>query len=185
MKRVVCFGDSNTYGYDPRGFPGGRYPAEIRWTDRLAASTGWEVRNLGQNGRTIPRLPPWELLAEDADAWTVMLGSNDLLCGAALTAEDAGARMAAFLARLPADRLLLIAPPPMRLGAWVEEERLLVQSARLGGCYAAAARSLGTAFADAGAWGVSLAFDGVHFSEEGHRRFAAGVEAALAPLVGR
>ena len=30
-------------------------------------------------------------------------------------------------------------------------------------------------FADAGAWSVSLAHDGVHFTEQGHRAFAAGL----------
>lgn len=27
---VVCFGDSNTYGYDPRSYLGGRYVADSR-----------------------------------------------------------------------------------------------------------------------------------------------------------
>lgn len=27
MMRVMCLGDSNTYGYDPRSYLGGRYPA--------------------------------------------------------------------------------------------------------------------------------------------------------------
>ena len=31
-KQIVCIGDSNTWGYDPRGFGGGRYPAAVRWT---------------------------------------------------------------------------------------------------------------------------------------------------------
>ena len=33
---VICFGDSNTYGYDPRGYFGGRYDADCRWVDILA-----------------------------------------------------------------------------------------------------------------------------------------------------
>ena len=28
---VICFGDSNTYGYDPRSYFGGRYDADNRW----------------------------------------------------------------------------------------------------------------------------------------------------------
>ena len=36
--RVCCFGDSNTYGYDPRSFLGGRYAAENRWVDILPVS---------------------------------------------------------------------------------------------------------------------------------------------------
>ncbi len=30
---IICFGDSNTYGYDPRGYFGGRYEADNRWVD--------------------------------------------------------------------------------------------------------------------------------------------------------
>lgn len=57
---VLCFGDSNIYGYDPRGYFGGRYDADSRWVDILAAKTDWNVCNMGQNGREIPpSAPPW------------------------------------------------------------------------------------------------------------------------------
>ena len=35
MKKIVFYGDSNTYGYDPRGFMGMRYPNEVRWTEKV------------------------------------------------------------------------------------------------------------------------------------------------------
>ena len=35
-KRIVCYGDSNTYGYDAADWFGGRLPAEQRWGDLLA-----------------------------------------------------------------------------------------------------------------------------------------------------
>ena len=100
------------------------------------------------------------------------------------------ARMEVFLRRLAAragrgTKLLLVAPPPMVPGAWVGEERLLLQSARLGDRFCALARRLGIAFADAGAWNVALAFDGVHFSPEGHRAFAAGLVPVLEGLFGK
>lgn len=38
MKKLIFFGDSNTYGYDPRGFLGGRYPDEARWTTMVRGS---------------------------------------------------------------------------------------------------------------------------------------------------
>ena len=38
--KVICYGDSNTYGYDPRGWLGGRYDAADRWPDILARRTG-------------------------------------------------------------------------------------------------------------------------------------------------
>ena len=40
---VICFGDSNTYGYDPRSYLGGRYDTDSRWVDILAGqSATWE-----------------------------------------------------------------------------------------------------------------------------------------------
>ena len=30
MKRILCFGDSNTYGYDPRSCFGPQYPVNVR-----------------------------------------------------------------------------------------------------------------------------------------------------------
>ena len=76
---VICFGDSNTYGYDPRGYFGGRYDADCRWVDILAAETGWTISNMGQNGREIPVAAP--AFPDDTDLLIVMLGSNDLLQG--------------------------------------------------------------------------------------------------------
>ena len=35
MKNVLCYGDSNTYGYDGRDPFGGRLPANARWVDLL------------------------------------------------------------------------------------------------------------------------------------------------------
>lgn len=49
--KVICHGDSNTFGYDPRSWLGGRYDAGSRWVDILAAETGWTVSNWGENGR--------------------------------------------------------------------------------------------------------------------------------------
>lgn len=188
--RILCLGDSNTYGYDPRSWMGDRYPADIRWTDRLAAATGWEVLNAGQNGREIPHraaeLAQADRLLASAgplDLLAVMLGSNDLLQNPRFTAGDTAGRMEAFLGHLlegcAPPPLLLIAPPPMRPGIWVTEERLLTESSILADAYGALARRLGIRFADAGPWGVDLLFDGVHFSEAGHRTFAARMRKVL------
>ena len=170
--RIVCFGDSNTYGYDPRSYFGGRYPAEVRWVDRLARVTGWAVVNAGENGREIPRGP---VSLPQADRLLVMLGTNDLLQGADV--DTAAARMEAFLTRLPVagEHLLLIAPPPLRLGAWVDTPALVDASAALAARYRTLAHRLGIRFADAGAWEIGLTFDGVHFTEDGHRAFADGL----------
>ena len=168
--KVICYGDSNTYGFDPRGWLGGRYDADNRWVDILARRTGWETRNWGMNGRAIPPQAP--AFPADTDLLMVMLGTNDLLQGR--TPSETAQRMLRFLAGLTAkhDKILLIAPPPVAFGAWVQEQRLIDASAELAVQYRALAERLGVRFADAGAWGVDLAYDGVHFTEQGHRAFA-------------
>ena len=173
--RILCFGDSNTYGYDPRGYLGDRYPAEDRWVDILAKKAQWEVINAGANGREFPRNPyALRLLSEHApvDIFLVMLGTNDLLQGA--SASEAAAQMEAFLNQiLPyCGSILLVAPPPMQRGAWVPSDALVKESIRLAEEYKALAQKLHIPFADTRGWNIGLSFDGVHFTEEGHRTFA-------------
>ncbi|MBD5134257.1 MAG: lipase [Clostridiales bacterium] len=191
-RRLLCYGDSNTYGYDPRSYLGGRYPKSVRWTALLDAE-GWEVINQGENGRSIPQLDQeiktavQTILSAKTEAAVIMLGSNDLLQCPGLTAENCGGRMERFLTSLLAEtpatlKIALVAPPPMELGAWVSDQRTIETSHQLAECYEAVAHRLGIAFADAGAWGVELSYDGVHFSEKGHLAFAQGMQATLDTL---
>ena len=173
--RILCFGDSNTYGYDPRGFFGDRYDAGDRWVDLLAKQTNHEIINAGANGREIPRNPyVLRLLNEHApvDIFLVMLGTNDLLQGT--TAKEAAARMEGFLNPLlpHCKQILLVAPPPMKLGAWVPADKLVSESIHLAEEYKLLAERLNIPFVDTRHWIIELTFDGVHFTEEGHHAFA-------------
>ena len=173
--RILCFGDSNTYGYDPRGFFGDRYGAGDRWVDLLTKQTGHDCINAGANGREIPRNPyTFRLLIEHApvDVFLVMLGTNDLLQGA--SAKEAADRMEAFLnSLLPhCQQILLIAPPPMKRGAWVPTDELVAESIHLAEEYKLLAEKLNIPFVDTRHWNIELTFDGVHFTEEGHHTFA-------------
>ena len=173
--RILCFGDSNTYGYDPRGFFGDRYSAGDRWVDLLGEQTGHDCINAGANGWEIPRNPyALRLLTEHApvDVFLVMLGTNDLLQGA--SAKEAADRMEAFLNQLLPHykQVLLICPPPMRRGAWVPTDELVAESIHLAEEYKSLAGKLNIPFVDTCEWNVELTFDGVHFTEEGHHAFA-------------
>ena len=160
--RILCFGDSNTYGYDPRDFFGGQYDA--CWVDLL----GHDAINAGANGREIPAKPS---PLPDYDLLLVMLGTNDLLQGA--SASEAAQRMEAFLRQLPhRERVILVAPPPMKRGAWVPTDALVTESIRLAEEYRAVAERLNIPFVDTRKWNIDLCFDGVHFTEAGHQTFA-------------
>ena len=173
--QILCFGDSNTYGYDPRGFFGGRYGAEDRWVDLLKMQAGYEVINAGVNGREIPQssyiLQLSSTLAS-VDILLVMLGTNDLLQGA--TAAETANRMEVYLtALLPYHKqIMLVAPPPMKRGAWVPADALVAESVQLIEGYKVLAEKLHIPFVDTRHWNIELAFDGVHFTQAGHHQFA-------------
>ncbi len=184
QKRILCLGDSNTYGYDPRDTLGGRYPREVRWTGRLG-SAGLTVFNRGMNGCTVPTKERYSAFGElvssllPLDDVIILLGTNDVLQGrsAAETAE----RMARFLDSVSAyaggAKLLLLAPPPLTFGDWVQSADVIAESEKLGPYYERIARERRILYADAGQWGIGLAFDGVHFTPEGHAAFFKGLYA--------
>lgn len=103
---VVCYGDSNTYGFDP--YTSGRYPYDIRWTTVLEEmlGPGYEVIPEGLNGRTTAYDRPgaeWKnglkgFVAtlgthKPLDVLVIMLGTNDCNEDLGLSAEDIAAGM--------------------------------------------------------------------------------------------
>ena len=82
---TLCFGDSNTFGYDPGSRLGRQLEERERWPEVFAGLIGWDLVNEGMNGREIPA--GWflerfdKILEEDApfDVLAVMLGTNDIL----------------------------------------------------------------------------------------------------------
>jgi lysophospholipase L1-like esterase len=98
MYAILCFGDSNTWGYDPAAtarspFPI-RYAPDVRWTGVLAKELGADFRVIeeGQNGRTTVHNDPIAPATRNGrlvlpvileshkplDLIVMMLGSNDL-----------------------------------------------------------------------------------------------------------
>lgn len=53
MKKIVCYGDSNTFGYNPKN--GFRFDKNIRWTSVLQKNLGkeFEIINEGMCDRTV------------------------------------------------------------------------------------------------------------------------------------
>ena len=179
MKRILCIGDSNTYGYDPRSYFGSQYPDDVRWTG-LLEQAGWKVFNCGQNGLSIPEEIEFPVIRRlirsrlPVDTITVMLGSNDLLGGA--TAEETVRCMERFLPcviqEAPDTKVFMICPPVMQKGEWVRSGLTIRESVKLAELYRGLAKRLGIEYADSGEWEIELTCDGVHFSQAGHAVFA-------------
>ena len=106
MKQIVCFGDSNTYGYIPEN--GERYPWGVRWPSLLNEKLGYgkyHIEEEGLCGRTTifedplrdnrngsHMLPALLETHQHADLIIVMLGTND--CKAAYGTSSKRARAA-------------------------------------------------------------------------------------------
>lgn len=52
MKKIICYGDSNTFGFNPKD--GSRYDKSVRWTGILSDILGsdYEIKEEGCNNRT-------------------------------------------------------------------------------------------------------------------------------------
>ena len=187
LPRIVCYGDSNTYGYDGTDPFGGRLPAGTRWTELLGGLLGCETVNCGLNGRCVPHFErsiraDLALLRRHAPCTLVivMLGTNDLLLDT--EPEETAERMRRFLPQLretlPGAKLLLCAPPAVEdFGGYAEA------FAELADLYRNLALECGLAFADTSGWGIETAGDGVHFSTRGHRIFAVKMAQTLRQLL--
>ncbi len=104
--RVLCFGDSNTWGYIP-GTKHERYLADVRWTGILQARLGkeYEIIEEGLNSRGIvngdgrpgkeQRSATEYVFAcldshDPLDHVVICLGTNELKAGLGLSAEQVG-----------------------------------------------------------------------------------------------
>lgn len=135
VKTIVCFGDSNTWGYDPATRD--RFPPETRWTGILQQTlgSGYRVIEEGLNGRTtnvddpieanrngLTYLRPCLESHRPIDLVTIMLGTNDLKARFNRSASDIAESAASLVGVVQTTkvgpngtfpRALLIAPPPV------------------------------------------------------------------------
>ncbi|SEM04950.1 Lysophospholipase L1 [Variovorax sp. YR750] len=140
-KRIMCFGDSLTWGWKPTlaGVPVERYRKEERWTGVLAGKLGdgFEIIEEGLSGRTTnvddpldPRLNgamylPSALASHlPLDLVVLMLGTNDTKAYFNRTPFEIAAGISKLVGQIafsmggvgtayPAPKVLLVAPPPL------------------------------------------------------------------------
>jgi lysophospholipase L1-like esterase len=207
MKRILCYGDSNTWGSDP--LTGERLDDQTRWTRVMAGALGpdYEVIEEGLSGRTTVWDDPIEgykngytyLLPclethRPLDLVVIMLGTNDLKKRFSLTAYDiaqgAGVLVAAVQKssvgrEAKAPPVLLMAPPPVgRLTDYAEMfEDSLEKSRKLGERFRQVAEESGCAFLDTSTVIVSSKIDGIHFDPQQHTQLGNAVAGIINSLL--
>ncbi|MBQ6693022.1 MAG: hypothetical protein IJN00_06785 [Clostridia bacterium] len=200
-KEILCYGDSNTWGYMPGGM--GRYGENVRWTGVLQnlLGDGYHVQENGINGRTTAFDDP-EFLCRNGlegigyaltsgkpfDLVAVMLGTNDLkfvtanrsAAGAKLLIETLQAANEKFPGSTPVFRdevrILLISPIEIGGNALSEGDYFDMEQSRLFAAeYEAAAREMHVHFLDAAKVASPCPVEGTHMLPEGHAALAQAV----------
>ncbi len=199
MKTILCYGDSNTWGYNPATAE--RFDRLERWAGvlRQALGEGYLVIEEGLNGRTTvwddpiegykngkSYLIPCLETHRPLDLVIIMLGTNDLKMRFSLPAYDiangAGVLVdvvqkseAGYDGRAP--QVLLLAPPPVTTLTEFSEmfAGSLEKSKRFAQHYRRVTEEYGCHFLDTGQVIVSSPLDGIHFELEEHRKLGLAV----------
>ncbi|MCR4789323.1 MAG: SGNH/GDSL hydrolase family protein [Lachnospiraceae bacterium] len=198
-KRVLCFGDSLTWGYDPDKRI--RFPEDSRWPMVMQEilGDGYTVIEEGQNGRTIASDDPAEgeknglkyigpcLESQSPlDVVIIMLGSNDCKRKFAYSSMDIAGEMQIMLEKIlsydhfrcnDGFQVLLVSPPLISdaikmswLGDSFGYDNSSKLSAELAGWYSQLAEMYGCAFVDASKHVEASPSDGCHLDAENQRK---------------
>lgn len=201
VKAVLCYGDSNTWGYDPA--TGERHEYEDRWPTVAAETLGPGFRLIpeGLNGRTTvleDTIEPWRngltylrpclLSHKPLDAVVIMLGTNDCKGRFSVPARDIATGMRQLVRAVQtsetgrgngAPKVGIIAPAHIReetsFGETFSEARRT--SLGLAEEYRSVAQELGVPFLDAAAHVECPMPDGIHLSREGQRALGRAIAA--------
>ncbi len=197
QKRILCYGDSNTFGYVPAG-NGRRYPALIRWPGILRSELGesYEVIEEGCSGRTTDLDSPGQPWKNGrAYLYTslhthkplgmviLMLGTNDLKTifhrdendiGNAVREMIIDTRAYFEMKREDMPKIFLLSPAPLGKGVssgiFKEDfsEQSYEVSLHLSGVFRRIAEDMDCLFLDLGEFCEVSSDDDVHMTELSH-----------------
>lgn len=197
MIEILCFGDSNTYGFTPDWKH--RYGRDIRYPGALQAllGDGYYVAEDGligrtaafpdsnRDGRSALETLPLSIESHGPVQYIVlMLGTNDCKADKTRSAEEVGIGMDKLvrlvIGMLPAwTKILLVCPPPLGASAPQRDPEYDAQSLTVSQGvaeqYRMIAEAYGLRFLDAGTVTQMSALDGEHLDPDGHKKLAAAI----------
>ena len=202
MKRILCFGDSNTYGYIPDG--SGRYGENIRWTSLLQKQLSSEaiVIEEGLCGRTtvfqdalrcgrcgVDLLPVILESHSPLDLVIVMLGTNDCKSVYGASAEVIGKGMEQLIEQIkcsaPKAEILVISPIQLGTEVWKSEydpefsKKSVEISKKLPAVYTKLAAKHGCMFLAASDYANPSSTDNEHLDAKGHMALAKAIYSVI------
>lgn len=212
IRTILCFGDSNTWGFIP-GSDCERYAPDARWPGVMAAAlgAGWRVVEEAQNGRMTAWRDPSEPFVNKCgldflpvaleshkplDLVIIMLGTNDLkehmhhtarsiAIGAGALGEVVQASDAGPGKKAP--RVLLVCPAAVAEGR-CPFGRLFDHappiSREMPEAYREMAESLGVAFLNAGDYATCPVPDCIHLDDVGHAALGKAMAAKVREIFG-
>lgn len=211
-KTILCYGDSNTWGYAPAA--GERFDEHTRWTRILAGmlGKGFHVVEEGLNGRTTAFDDPIEpfrngrkplevvLLSQSPiDLFAVMLGTNDtkkflnltpFMISRGLESIVAEAAQPKYGRNGRPPKVLVISPIHISSEGYTEQTReyfdeaSVQKAAALSKLYRQVTEQYGCAFLDASTYANPSPKDGIHMEPKDHAALAKGIEKAVLELLG-
>lgn len=194
MKKILCFGDSNTFGFNP--INGLRFSKEIRWTGVLQSLCGsdYEIVEAGCNNRTCFRNNPEgkkytggeilpEYLKSDFDIVILGLGANDLQRQYRTSIEELkyGMENLVSLVQAKSNKIHIIILSPSVIGEKVLSSRIfsflfdetsIEKSKSVAVIYREIANINNCKFVDLEQLVKPSDIDGLHYDEVGHQRIA-------------
>lgn len=207
MKQILCYGDSNTWGYTPGTKQ--RLPHDVRWTGVLQRELGDEYKVLeeGLNGRNtgiggsgwrngMESLMPCLITHKPLDGVVLMLGTNDLRWTDARGAAEGVRRIVQTLKWAvdlnESSDIYTTRTPPILLISPIHAHELLndfepgdyhigypEKSRDFAKYYREIAEENDCAFLDASLYAEPCTEDGLHMTLESHPRFARAVAEAV------
>ena len=193
MKKIVCYGDSNTFGFNPKD--GSRYDENIRWTDLLQKNLGaeYEVLNEGMCDRTgfvnnpkgfifsAPQhFPEFISQSENIDLLILWIGTNDLQFLYNISSDKMGKGLEDMikLAQTKAKNIIII--PPVILDERILDgyfrcqfdEISITKSIEVENLYKAVAKKYCCKLFDVNEFVKPSDFDGLHYDEISHKIIA-------------
>ena len=211
MKRILCFGDSNTWG-NISGTPD-RFPPEVRWTGVMQRELGdgFLVIEEGYNGRTtvMPDLVEGRLSGIDyfgpcldsqspLDLVILMLGTNDLKLRFGLEAESIAFGFNRYLDALRTTPMMGSRPMVLLVSPILIDEGYkgnavfhgmfgedgVARSRALAPVYRRFAEENGLEFMDAAEYAAASPIDGIHMAADDHRRLGCALAARVRAIIG-